>query len=109
MCGVFFLKQKTAYVRSIRDWSSDVCSSDLLVAVLLERGLVPARAVLAAAADVGDHVHAAALQPALADRARVRRGQRDLEAAVAVQQGRRAAVERQVLRDRKSTRLNSSH
>src|SRR3546814_350781 len=26
----FFFKQKTAYVMRIRDWSSDVCSSDLL-------------------------------------------------------------------------------
>src|SRR3546814_8380772 len=25
----FFFKQKTAYERRIRDWSSDVCSSDL--------------------------------------------------------------------------------
>src|SRR3546814_10658960 len=25
----FFVKQKTAYVVRIRDWSSDVCSSDL--------------------------------------------------------------------------------
>src|SRR3546814_7028156 len=27
----FFFKQKTAYEMRIRDWSSDVCSSDLLV------------------------------------------------------------------------------
>src|SRR3546814_8310129 len=27
---VFFFKQKTAYWRRISDWSSDVCSSDLL-------------------------------------------------------------------------------
>src|SRR5213594_3775651 len=27
--GVFFVKQKTAYDISVRDWSSDVCSSDL--------------------------------------------------------------------------------
>src|SRR5216110_2017545 len=30
----FFFKQKTAYEISSRDWSSDVCSSDLLVAPL---------------------------------------------------------------------------
>src|SRR3546814_15575971 len=29
MCNVFFVKQKTAYEMRIRDWSSDVCSSDL--------------------------------------------------------------------------------
>src|SRR3546814_9129737 len=27
----FFFKQKTAYERRISDWSSDVCSSDLVV------------------------------------------------------------------------------
>src|SRR3546814_10729356 len=29
-CAVFFFKQKTAYEMRISDWSSDVCSSDLL-------------------------------------------------------------------------------
>ena len=29
-CGVFFFKQKTAYEIVSRDWSSDVCSSDLV-------------------------------------------------------------------------------
>ena len=29
--GVFFFKQKTAYEMCGRDWSSDVCSSDLMV------------------------------------------------------------------------------
>src|SRR3546814_2363104 len=29
MCVMFFFKQMTAYVLRIRDWSSDVCSSDL--------------------------------------------------------------------------------
>src|SRR3546814_2920713 len=31
----FFFKQKTAYEMRISDWSSDVCSSDLLVATPL--------------------------------------------------------------------------
>src|SRR3546814_11813826 len=31
----FFFKQKTAYEVRISDWSSDVCSSDLLLAVIL--------------------------------------------------------------------------
>src|SRR3546814_10436109 len=30
-CSFFFFKQKTAYEMRIRDWSSDVCSSDLPV------------------------------------------------------------------------------
>src|SRR3546814_8389226 len=29
VCWCFFFKQKTAYDMRIRDWSSDVCSSDL--------------------------------------------------------------------------------
>src|SRR3546814_15588757 len=36
MC-VFFLKQKTAYEMRISDWSSDVCSSDLLSASVPSR------------------------------------------------------------------------
>src|SRR3546814_16467493 len=35
MC-VFFFKQKTAYEMRISDWSSDVCSSDLLQHARLE-------------------------------------------------------------------------
>src|SRR3546814_7397442 len=31
----FFFKQKTAYEMRISDWSSDVCSSDLLLEALL--------------------------------------------------------------------------
>src|SRR3546814_5146200 len=29
-CSIFFFKQKTAYEMRISDWSSDVCSSDLI-------------------------------------------------------------------------------
>src|SRR3546814_3764481 len=36
--SVFFFKQKTAYEMRISDWSSDVCSSDLLVAPVLDLG-----------------------------------------------------------------------
>src|SRR3546814_13919298 len=46
---VFFFKQKTAYEMRISDWSSDVCSSDLL-AVHAAR----ARAQITANPDVGD-------------------------------------------------------
>src|SRR3546814_18937446 len=38
MCNCFFFfKQKTAYEMRISDWSSDVCSSDLVFADPLER------------------------------------------------------------------------
>src|SRR3546814_9393380 len=33
-CVFFFFKQKTAYEMRISDWSSDVCSSDLITAPL---------------------------------------------------------------------------
>src|SRR3546814_3816013 len=36
LCYFFFFKQKTAYEMRISDWSSDVCSSDLLSNTLLE-------------------------------------------------------------------------
>src|SRR3546814_10809279 len=34
LCFFFFFKQKTAYEMRISDWSSDVCSSDLLIAAV---------------------------------------------------------------------------
>src|SRR3546814_2803796 len=36
----FFFKQKTAYEMRISDWSSDVCSSDLLAVILRQRPVV---------------------------------------------------------------------
>src|SRR3546814_8030636 len=36
---VFFFKQKTAYEMRISDWSSDVCSSDLMAGTYLQRGV----------------------------------------------------------------------
>src|SRR3546814_4069197 len=36
MC--FFFKQKTAYEMRISDWSSDVCSSDLIDGVVITHG-----------------------------------------------------------------------
>src|SRR3546814_10320013 len=36
MCIVFFIKQKTAYEMRISDWSSDVCSSDLMVEITID-------------------------------------------------------------------------
>src|SRR3546814_14382151 len=39
---VFFFKQKTAYEMRISDWSSDVCSSDLVAGRIGGRGIVGA-------------------------------------------------------------------
>src|SRR3546814_1299992 len=35
---VFFFKQKTAYEMRISDWSSDVCSSDLMKTIMAKVG-----------------------------------------------------------------------
>src|SRR3546814_10841065 len=45
-CCVFFFKQKTAYEMRISDWSSDVCSSDLLVVTLFDKILIRLEAFL---------------------------------------------------------------
>src|SRR3546814_5020671 len=37
MYSFFFFKQKTAYEMRISDWSSDVCSSDLVEALPIEQ------------------------------------------------------------------------
>src|SRR3546814_6542922 len=37
----FFFKQKTAYEMRISDWSSDVCSSDLMVVDLVVKASIP--------------------------------------------------------------------
>mmetsp|Transcript_40208 Transcript_40208/g.93844 ORF Transcript_40208/g.93844 Transcript_40208/m.93844 type:complete len:650 (-) Transcript_40208:97-2046(-) len=67
-----------------------------LVAILLERRLVPPGPVLAAAANVGLHVRVALLKPRRAGASAVAGSEGDLEASIAVEQGRRRAVERHV-------------
>src|SRR3546814_7141609 len=57
----FFFKQKTAYEMRISDWSSDVCSSDLVF--LDELHLRPKRV------EMRDHGAGAATPAALPDRA----------------------------------------
>src|SRR3546814_9399870 len=99
----FFLKQKTAYEMRISDWSSDVCSSDLLVR----------RCIAAAAldADVEFHFGDRAEEVAL-DVGRERLQRRYIEGVEPVGRVPREIDEtRQKPRqgDRKSTRLNSSH
>src|SRR3546814_3990544 len=45
VCDVFFVKQKTAYEMRISDWSSDVCSSDLVKASGGYRIVAPIREI----------------------------------------------------------------
>src|SRR3546814_9036368 len=104
---VFFFKQKAAYEMRISDWSSDVCSSDLLDAVDIQQLEVVGVSVRTEeTVDVDADVRAAA-------------GGRDRRADAADARlhggpGRIEAQTRRQLRgigklDRKSTRLNSSH
>src|SRR3546814_8981503 len=114
--SVFFVKQKTAYEMRISDWSSDVCSSDLV------RGngcLDPFR---------DPHPLGRRIQPDRAARDRVNRGHHlsrawhvglaravqigdvvALPAAVrAMNQPDHRLIDAVILADRQSTRLNSS-
>src|SRR3546814_8788324 len=113
MC-VFFFKQKTAYEMRIRDWSSDVCSSDL-------PGY--SAAVAAAAQPVIEAAGGGAFMlctshRALRQIAEQLRAKLKLRVLVQGEDSRSALLDafaddgNAVLvgtRDRKSTRLNSSH
>src|SRR3546814_20974230 len=76
---VFFFKQKTAYEMRISDWSSDVCSSDLLVVLdRPEDGRAEQAVALGLEGAVVDGL--GLLDFAKRPRAdQVRRGQRDLD------------------------------
>src|SRR3546814_3195063 len=111
MC-FFFFKQKTAYDMRISDWSSDVCSSDLLVATWLSEDMQDYQAVRYEAPTfilIGNESQGLPEAYAAAADIRVKMpmmGKADsLNAAVAG-----AVMAYEVLnQDRKSTRLNSSH
>src|SRR6478735_1476532 len=62
------------------------------LAMRLETRVVPCGAELSPAANVGQNVHAAALEPELADGTGVEGSQRHLEAAIGIQQGGVRAV-----------------
>src|SRR3546814_10865097 len=101
----FFFKQKTAYEMRISDWSSDVCSSDLIDLPRLVAE--PFHGMCGSAVVEQDRLHHDA------GRRRLECGEeRSLEGQQFVGAARRTFGEdrhRPCLRDRKSTRLNSSH
>src|SRR3546814_10641837 len=108
MCNIVFFKQKTAYYMLIRNWSTDVCASDLLVQPgicglrlgreeLLDRP-VCCRNVRRVAGERGPPERPLALAEERADVGRHEPG--ELEGPVI------AAL---ASLDRKGTRLNSSH
>src|SRR3546814_5114134 len=104
----FFCKQKPAYEMRMSDWSSDVCSSDLLAeaAVDQRQPALPPRTLLADTAQFPGEIEAA-----VDERLRQigRRIVGDMEILPQLQRvERRSGVKRRQV-DRKSTRLNSSH
>src|SRR3546814_4491286 len=126
MLGCFFCKQKTAYEMRISDWSSDVCSSDLAVdqdrlgraadsgaahlgvdreADRLRRigGAVDIEMV--DAVEMREHGHARFVLHAR-DEALAAARDDDVDQPLRAEH---CADRGAVLRDRKSTRLNSSH
>src|SRR3546814_7497078 len=112
MLSFFFFRQKTAYELRISDWSSDVCSSDLVIQyALFDRDAIEAPAVTDA--EVADYFKANAARYAASQTrrfAQVIAPDRKTADAIAakVRGGSTLAVAAQSV-DRKSTRLNSSH
>src|SRR3546814_9870541 len=111
----FFFNQKTAYEMRISDWSSDVCSSDLL---LLR--LVPLAALPEAVGPFGHQRRLAGERAIARDRAVDAARERDViidtfgdvgghPQRMAIGRGQGAVVDERHIADRKSTRLNSSH
>ena len=82
------------------------------LALGLQASLVPGGAELAAAADIGQHIRAALLQPETPANPRIGRAHGDLEAAIAIEQCRRRPVERDAVlvddkvRDRRAITRN---
>src|SRR3546814_11375490 len=52
LCYIYFFNQKTAYEVRIRDWSSDVCSSDLAIRQVSPGALVTPGTVIATLDDI---------------------------------------------------------
>src|SRR3546814_1948141 len=110
VCRVlFFFKQKTAYEMRISDWSSDVCSSDLRRSRRAPAARRNARRRSALPPSARSPRGIFELRDAFAaDRLDDARQHRYALAAP-VQLFLRAALMFRVARDRKRTRLNSSH
>src|SRR3546814_5131284 len=89
-CVLFFFKQKTAYEMRISDWSSDVCSSDLVDGHfhMAARQLAPRRA--GRAVRIGDGDDRAGAEP---QENPARQGRRRLEICT-VEIGRASCRER---------------
>src|SRR3546814_2827804 len=106
----FFFKQKTAYEVRISDWSSDVCSSDLDIAVRAQFNAAGKNAVRRDARRAKVDLAGPRSATRRFDHdAAARSLSRIAEAAVPAAALTRAAAAGFARNDRKSTRLNSSH
>src|SRR3546814_1878069 len=98
----FFFKQKTAYEMRISDWSSDVCSSDLVQVPSGSR-----RQKAGATDETADRHCRLSLRTAAPVASDACRG--DCDPSAHGRAGTFCAGTSRFERDRKSTRLNSSH
>src|SRR3546814_8912334 len=104
---LFFFKQKTAYEMRISDWSSDVCSSDLLTA---GGNVCSARQPEREAGRYQCHHQIARGNSFCDERLHVSTTQHSFNVlGMAFTHLRIAQDQRIAQQDRKSTRLNSSH
>src|SRR3546814_6834823 len=120
-CLFFFcFKQKTAYEMRISDWSSDVCSSDLVnVAIqvaeqisdyLLDGGITNALNVPSLSAEEAPKLKPyMALAEELGSLVGQLEGDRIQSVSVEVEGHAAELNQKPITADRKSTRLNSSH
>src|SRR3546814_4953622 len=110
ICDFFFFKQKTAYEMRISDWSSDVCSSDLTTTVrcwMLGRRWPTRRSQCRA-----HHAERKFLMSVSTRKHTAPAGGKVAAVAVASLFAATAlagSALAQEVKDRKSTRLNSSH
>src|SRR3546814_8826908 len=101
----FFFKQKTAYEMRISDWSSDVCSSDLL-----HRGRLRCAATMAViAATLAVMVTTACIKTTGMRLGQGWPGDQGQDVCAAMEKTQHCFHFFPRRQDRKSTRLNSSH
>src|SRR3546814_1280466 len=126
ICQVFFFKQKTAYEMRISDWSSDLCSSDLLEDIIVaDSQLVPKNVAVTPGVRVAHLSCSEFLAGQNITVVVLRQTNRHIDGNLGFdqQQTKRVVIRNQFksfnlaicdcfaisCQDRKSTRLNSSH
>src|SRR3546814_8796245 len=121
MYFVFFFKQKTAYEMRISDWSSDVCSSDLMKKAKLDDGVVKRQLAMLSSMTSDERKKPDLIKASRKQRIAVGSGTSVQDVNKLLKQHKDATRimkrvqkmgKKGMLRgglDRKSTRLNSSH